>query len=74
MLTKVCLPSSLAIPLMTGSVLVGAASQPAQPTTWSGWSFLKALSSSTIFFCHAGSLTDLGAVKVATMWLVRSRP
>ena len=29
-------------------MLVGAASQPAQPTTWSGWSFLNLLSSSTI--------------------------
>ncbi len=74
--TNVCFLSSLTIPLMTGLVLSGAASQPAQPTTWSGWSALNLFSSPMILSRHAASSTVFpsGAVKVATTWLVRSRP
>ncbi len=76
--TKVCFLSSLIIPLINGGASAGlaTASQPAQPTTWSGWSVLNLFSSPTILSRHAESSTVLpsGAVKVATTWLVRSRP
>ena len=59
-----------------GSSLLGARSQPTQPTIWSSWSATSWLSSSVVFFIHAGSSTFLpsGGVRIATTWLVRSRP
>ena len=57
------------MPLMTGSVR--SCGQPADPAHDLVWVvLLKALSLSTIFFCNAGSLTVLGAVKIAMMWPV----
>ncbi|CAG6890627.1 hypothetical protein PICSAR240_03007 [Mycobacterium avium subsp. paratuberculosis] len=74
--TKVCFLSSLTMPLITGLVLSGAASQPAHPTTWSGWSALNLFSSATTLSRQPASSTVFpsGVVKVATTWLVRSRP
>ncbi len=59
-----------------GSVLVGARSQPTQPTILSSLSATSWSSSSVVFFIHSGSSTFLpsGGVRIATTWLVRSRP
>ena len=69
--TNVYFLSAVAMP-----VACFARRYPAQPRTSLGWSFCSALSSSMTFFDHAGSSTVLpsGALKIATMWPVRSRP
>jgi hypothetical protein len=76
MLTNVFDRSSVFICCTVASVVVGAFSHPTQASIWSGWSATSESSSAVVFFIHSGSSTFLpsGGVRIATTWLVRSRP